>query len=62
MKGDKSVVYINTNVDECSARLVALNMQSPAMEFEDFDRVAKQYRTRVLQFLLAWGPDNRSER
>ena len=28
-------------------------MESPALEFEDFDRVWKQYRTRVLRFLLA---------
>ena len=33
--------------------LVALRMENPALEFEDFDRVVKQYRTRVLRFLLA---------
>src|SRR5262245_18835060 len=33
--------------------LIALSMENPAAEFEDFDRVMKQYRTRVLRFLLA---------
>jgi RNA polymerase sigma-70 factor (ECF subfamily) len=33
--------------------LIALSMGSPALEFEDFDRVVKQYRARVLRFLLA---------
>jgi RNA polymerase sigma-70 factor (ECF subfamily) len=33
--------------------LIALTMQNPALEFEDFDQVVKQYRTRVLRFLLA---------
>jgi RNA polymerase sigma-70 factor (ECF subfamily) len=32
---------------------IALSMESPALEFEDIDRVVKQYRTRVLRFLLA---------
>src|SRR5947207_12823603 len=36
-----------------SPRLIALSMGSPALEFEDFDRVVKQYRARVLRFLLA---------
>src|SRR5215813_9035690 len=33
--------------------LVALSMENPVLEFENFDRVVKQYRTRVLRFLLA---------
>jgi RNA polymerase sigma-70 factor (ECF subfamily) len=33
--------------------LIALSMENPALEFENFDRVVKQYRTRVLRFLLA---------
>jgi RNA polymerase sigma-70 factor (ECF subfamily) len=33
--------------------LVALSMDNPASEFENFDRVVKQHRTRVLRFLLA---------
>jgi RNA polymerase sigma-70 factor (ECF subfamily) len=33
--------------------LIALSMENPALEFEDFDRVMKQHRTRVLRFLLA---------
>ena len=33
--------------------MIALTMESPALEFEDFDRLWKQYRTRVLRFLLA---------
>jgi RNA polymerase sigma-70 factor (ECF subfamily) len=32
---------------------IALSMESPAAEFEDFDRVVGQYRARVLRFLLA---------
>jgi len=32
---------------------MALSMESPAREFENFDRVVKQYRARVLRFLLA---------
>jgi RNA polymerase sigma-70 factor (ECF subfamily) len=33
--------------------LIGLSMESPAMEFEDFDRVVKRYRARVLRFALA---------
>jgi RNA polymerase sigma-70 factor, ECF subfamily len=33
--------------------LIALSMENPALEFENFDRVVAQYRTRVLRFLLA---------
>src|SRR5215813_11082055 len=33
--------------------LIALSMENPALEFENFERVVKQYRTRVLRFLLA---------
>src|SRR5215470_3457413 len=33
--------------------LVVLRMENPALEFEDFESVVKQYRTRVLRFLLA---------
>jgi RNA polymerase sigma-70 factor, ECF subfamily len=33
--------------------LVVLSMENPALEFENFDRVVAQYRTRVLRFLLA---------
>src|SRR5439155_12473144 len=36
-----------------SPRLIALSMGSPALEFENFDRVVMQYRSRVLRFLLA---------
>jgi RNA polymerase sigma-70 factor (ECF subfamily) len=32
---------------------MALSMESPVLEFENFDRVVKQYRARVLRFLLA---------
>ena len=32
---------------------MALSMESPAQEFEDFDRLVRQHRTRVLRFLLA---------
>ena len=32
---------------------IALNMDNPALEFEDFDRLVQQYRTRVLRFLFA---------
>src|SRR5262249_42591787 len=32
---------------------IALNMGNPALEFEDFDRLVQQYRTRVLRFLFA---------
>jgi len=31
----------------------AVNMGNPALEFEDFDRLVEQYRTRVLRFLFA---------
>src|SRR6266446_1014653 len=30
-----------------------VNMENPALEFEDFDRLVQQYRTRVLRFLFA---------
>ena len=33
--------------------LIAVNMENPALEFEDFDRLVEQYRTRVLRFLFA---------
>jgi len=33
--------------------LIALSMENPALEFDNFDRVVAQYRTRVLRFLLA---------
>lgn len=32
---------------------IAVNMGNPALEFEDFDRLVQQYRTRVLRFLFA---------
>jgi len=32
---------------------ITTNMQNPALEFEDFDRVVELYRTRVLRFLFA---------
>ena len=30
-----------------------VKMENPALEFEDFDRLVEQYRTRVLRFLFA---------
>jgi RNA polymerase sigma-70 factor, ECF subfamily len=33
--------------------LIALSMANPALEFENFEHVVKQYRPRVLRFLLA---------
>ena len=38
---------------ETTSGLIALHMQNPALEFENFDRVVQQYRARVLRFLLA---------
>src|SRR4051794_19549526 len=32
---------------------IAVNMGNPALEFEDFDRLVEQYRTRILRFLYA---------
>ena len=32
---------------------VALRMENPALEFDDFDRLVEQYRPRVLRFLYA---------
>src|SRR5215813_12702061 len=32
---------------------IAVKMENPALEFEDFDRLVEQYRTRVLRFLFA---------
>ena len=32
---------------------VAIPMENPALEFEDFDRLVQQYRPRVLRFLFA---------
>src|SRR6185436_2119675 len=32
---------------------VAMNMENPAYEIEDFDRFVEQYRTRVLRFVFA---------
>src|SRR5215467_9598538 len=33
--------------------VIAVNIGNPALEFEDFDRLVEQYRTRVLRFLFA---------
>jgi RNA polymerase sigma-70 factor (ECF subfamily) len=33
--------------------LIALSMENPALEFENFDQVVTQYRTRVFRFVLA---------
>src|SRR5207253_6766350 len=32
---------------------IAVNMENPVLEFENFDRLVEQYRTRVLRFLFA---------
>src|SRR5688572_6288370 len=32
---------------------IAVRMENPALEFENFERVVDQYRTRVLRFLFA---------
>jgi RNA polymerase sigma-70 factor (ECF subfamily) len=32
---------------------IAVKMQNPALEFDNFDRLVAQYRTRVLRFLFA---------
>ena len=32
---------------------IAVNMENPVLEFEDFDRLVEQHRTRVLRFLFA---------
>jgi len=32
---------------------IALNMENPALEFENFDRLVEEYRPRVLRFLFA---------
>jgi RNA polymerase sigma-70 factor (ECF subfamily) len=32
---------------------VAMSMENPALEIEDFERVVEQYRTRVLRFVFA---------
>ena len=36
-----------------SGFITAVNMQNPALEFEDFDQLVEQHRTRVLRFLFA---------
>ena len=36
-----------------TAGFTAMATENPALEFEDFDRVMEQYRTRVLRFLFA---------
>jgi RNA polymerase sigma-70 factor (ECF subfamily) len=33
--------------------LIALSMENPALEFENFDQVVAQYRARVFRFVLA---------
>src|SRR5215475_4987962 len=33
--------------------LIALSMENPVLEFENFDQVVAQYRTRVFRFVLA---------
>jgi RNA polymerase sigma-70 factor (ECF subfamily) len=38
---------------ETSTGFIALRMENPALEFEDFDRLVEQYRTRVLRFIFA---------
>src|SRR5262245_6963550 len=38
---------------DTTSGLIALSMKNPASEFDNFDRVVKQYRSRVLRFLLA---------
>jgi len=32
---------------------IAVNMENPALELDDFDRLVEQYRARVLRFLFA---------
>jgi len=33
--------------------LMAVRMENPALEIEDFERIVAQYRTRVLRFVFA---------
>src|SRR2546425_7552292 len=32
---------------------IAVHMENPALEFDDFDQLVQQYRTRVLRFVFA---------
>src|SRR5262245_62908825 len=32
---------------------IAVSMENPAVEVEDFERIVEQYRTRVLRFVFA---------
>jgi RNA polymerase sigma-70 factor (ECF subfamily) len=36
-----------------AAGFIAISMQNPALEIEDFDRFVEQYRSRVLRFVFA---------
>jgi RNA polymerase sigma-70 factor (ECF subfamily) len=36
-----------------TSEFIALNMENPALEIENFDRLVQQYRTRVFRFVFA---------
>jgi hypothetical protein len=38
-----------------TSAFIAVNMENPVLEFEDFDRLVELYRTRVLRFLFVLG-------
>src|SRR3954469_4171530 len=36
-----------------TSRFLAVSMENPAVEIEDFEKIVEQYRTRVLRFVFA---------
>src|SRR5262249_1676501 len=46
-------VYTNAMKPSTTSGFIVVNMENPALEFEDFDRLVQQYRTRGVRFLVA---------
>ncbi len=49
----EKAVYTNAMKPSTTSGFIAVNMENPVLEFEDFDRLVEQHRTRVLRFLFA---------
>jgi len=47
------LVYTIAMKPSTTSGFIALNMENPALEFENFDRLVEEYRPRVLRFLFA---------
>jgi hypothetical protein len=46
-------IHVYTNVKETATTgFIALSMENPVIELEDFDRLVERYRTRVFRFVF----------